>query len=112
MEGVIDVYEKHFTDSIESNIYYVKKNTHTCLICRHECEREGSYGKSDRETTEKNIIEYLEHLNVYGSSKKLAQIFIDSVRDSGILCKKVSGWWEFKEHHTYYVYIIEHSVEF
>ena len=55
MEGVLDVYEEHFTNLTEPNIHYIKKNTHSCLICRQEHQRDGSFGKSDRECTEKNV---------------------------------------------------------
>ena len=112
MEGVLDVYEEFFTKLVEPTIYYIKKSIHTCLICRQEHNTDGSYSKSDRFLTENIILEYLEHLQVYGYSKNLAKIFINSVRDSGILCRKVKGLWEFKEHPTEYIFIIEHSVEF
>ena len=42
----------------------------------------------------------------------LQKIFIKSVRDSGVLCKKVKGVWEFKEHETEPVFVFEHSVQF
>ena len=112
MEGILDVYEEHFTNLIEPNIHYVKKNRHTCLICRQEVNRNGSYGKSDRTCTEQIIIEYLDHLRIFGYSKNQAQVFINSVRDSGVLCKEVKGYWEFKEHKTDYVFIIEHCLDF
>ena len=72
----------------------------------------GSYGKSDRKTTEKNVIEYLEHLRIFAISNDFAKVFIKLVRDSGILCKKVKGCWEFKEHNTEFVFIIEHCLDF
>ena len=113
MEGVVDVYEEFFTKLVEPNVYYIKKNTHTCLICRQEHNRDGSYGKSDRACTENNIFQYLEqHLKIFGYSKNLAKIFIKSVRDSGILSRNVKGWWEFKEHNTEYIFVIEHCLEF
>ena len=112
MEGIVDVYEQYFINLVKPKIQFFKKNTHTCLICRLEENRGGSCGKSDRISTEKNIVEYLEHLKVFGSSNNLAKVFIKSVRDSGILCKKVKGYWEFKEHETDYVFIIEHCLEF
>ena len=112
MEGVVDVYEQYFINLVEPKIEYFKKNTHTCLICRLEPERNDSYGKSDRTDTEKIIVEYLEHLKVFAISNNLAKVFIKSVRDSGILCKKVKGYWEFKEHGKDYVFIIEHCLEF
>ena len=113
MEGIVDVYEEYFINLVEPKIDFVKKNRrHTCLVCRLEPNRNGSYGKSDRTSTEKNIIEYLEHLKVFGFSNDLALVFINSIKDSGILCEKVKGYWEFKEHETEYVFIIEHCLDF
>ena len=82
------------------------------MICRLEPDRDASYAKFDRTSTEKNIVEYLEHLKVFGFSNNLAQVFINSIRNSGILCGKVKGYWEFKEHETCYVFIIEHCLDF
>ena len=82
------------------------------MICTLEPGRKALYVKSDRTSTEKIIVEYLEHLKVFGFPNNLAQIFISSVKDSGILCKKVKGYWEFKEHETEYVFIIEHCLDF
>ena len=59
---------------------------------------------------EKILIEYLEHLKIFGYSNNLAQVLINSIRDSGLLCRNVKGWWELKEHNTAYVFIIEHSL--
>ena len=112
MEGIVDVYEQYFINLVEPKIEFFKKNSHTCLICRLESNRGGSYGKSDRTSTEKNIVEYLEHLKVFGFSNNLAKVFIKSIRDSGILCRKVKGYWEFKERETNYVFIIEHCLDF
>ena len=112
MEGLVDVYEEYFIRVIEPKVHYFKKNRHDCLICRKELIRDGSYGKFGRESTEKNILEYLEHLKVFGFSDKIAQVFINSIRDSGILCRKVKGYWEFKEHQTECVFIIEHCIDF
>ena len=53
----------------------------------------------------------MEHLKVFGFASNLANVFIDSVRDSGVLCNKVHGFWEFKEHEIQYVFIIEHSLD-
>lgn len=87
------------------------KKTHTCLICKLEPKRNGSYGKTNRPITQKIILDYLAHLKVCGISNKLVQIFIGSVRDSGILCKKVKGYWEFQEHESEFVFIIEHCLD-
>ena len=112
MEGIVDVYEEYFTNLVEPpKVPFSKKNGHTCLICRHEPNRNGSYGKSDRTATEKIIVEYLEHLKLFGFSDNLAKIFINSIRDSGILCRKVKGFWEFKEDEKVYVFIIEHCLD-
>ena len=112
MEGIVDVYEEYFINLVESKVDLLKKNSHTCLICRLEPNRDGSYGKSDRLSTEKIVVEYLEHLKVFGFTNNLARLFIKSVRDSGVLCRKVKGFWEFKEHETAYVFIIEHCLDF
>lgn len=111
MEGVLDVYEEFFKNLTEPSVYYIKKTTHTCLICRQEHEENGTFGKFDRSSTNKNILEYLEHIKIYAYSKNLANIFIKSVRDSGILCQSVKGQWEFKEHDTEYIFTIEHCLE-
>ena len=110
MEGLLDVYEEFFTKLTEPNIYYIKKSTHSCLICRQEHKEDGTFGKFDRHSTNKNILEYLEHLKIYGYSKNIAKNFIKSVRDSGILCRNVKGQWEFKEHDTEYIFIVEHCL--
>ena len=112
MEGIVDVYEQYFINLPKPKLQFFKKNRHTCLICRKEPTKAGSYGKFDRTSTEKIIIEYLEHLKVIGFSNNLAKVFINSIRDSGILCGKVKGYWEFKEHETDYVFIIEHCLDF
>ena len=112
MNGIVDVYEQYFTNIDESKFHYFKKNTHTCLICGKEPMKDGSYGRYNRQSIEKIIIEYLEHLKLFGFLSNLAKIFINSVRDSGILCKKVRGYWEFKEHEKDYVFIIEHCLDF
>ena len=112
MEGIVDVYEEYFLNLIKPKFHFLKKNRHTCLVCRQEPNKDGSYGKFYRTSTEKNIVEYLEHLKIFGFSNKLARVFINSIRDSGILCKKVQGYWEFKEDKTEYVFIIEHCLPF
>ena len=112
MEGIVDVYEEYFTGLTETKVDFSKKNRHTCLLCWLEDSRDGSYGKCDRDSTEKNIVEYLEHLKISGVSNTLARVFINSIRSSGILCKKVKGYWEFKENERGYGFIIEHCLDF
>ena len=68
MEGIVDLYEEYFTNLVESKVHFFKKNRHTCLICRLELNKDGSYGKFNRTFTEKIIVEYLEHLKVFGFS--------------------------------------------
>ena len=112
MEGIVDVYEEYFTNLVEPKVQFFKKyRKHTCLICKPEPLRD-AYGKFDRTSTEKIIIEYLEHLKVFAVSNDLALVFINSIKDSGILCEKVKGYWEFKEDETNYVFIIEHCLDF
>ena len=77
MEGIVDVYEDYFLnlgklskahfsgkneqtcsvcklEPIETpKVHFSKKDRHSCLICRAEDIRDGSYGKSDTESTEK-----------------------------------------------------------
>ena len=110
MEGILDVYEEYFANEDEVKIDLSKRRNHECIVCNNE-PKNGSYGKDDKCGTAKIIVGYLEHLKVFGFSSKLANLFIDSVRDSGVLCKKVEGFWEFKEHETAYVHIIEHSLD-
>ena len=112
MNGVLDVYEKYFENLKNPIVQHSKKNLHTCLICREDFVRDGSYGKIDKLRTEIVTLQYLEHLMIFGYGNHLTKIFIKSVRDSGVLCKKVKGVWEFKEHKTEPVFVFEHSVQF
>ena len=105
------MFTKNILQTWLNQIFTTSKKIHSCLICRQEHQKDGSFGKSDRECTKKNVLEYLEHLKIFGYSKNLAKIFIKSVRDAGVLCKKVKGFWEFKEHETEYVFIVEHCLE-
>ena len=110
MEGIVDVYEQYFANVNEVKPDFSKRRNHECLVCNEE-PKNGSYGKNDRCSTARIIVGYLEHLKVFGFSSKYANLFINSVRDSGILCNKVQGFWEFKKHETAYVFIVEHSVD-
>ena len=112
MNGVLDVYEKVFSSLNEPVVQHWKKNLHTCLICRQEYVLDNSYGKTDKLRTEIITLEYLKHLSVFGYGNHLTEIFIKSVRDSGVLCKKVNGYWEFKKHETEPVFVFEHCVQF
>ena len=112
MNGVLDVYEKYFLNLNEPVVQHLKKSLHTCLICRQEYVRDKSYGKTDKHRTEIITLEYLEHLSVFGYGNHLTKIFIESVRDSGILCKRVNGFWEFKEHESEPVFVFEHCIQF
>ena len=109
MEGIIDVYQEYFINLNTTKFHFLKRDTHTCLVCRKEPVR-GSYGKFNRQSIQNIIIEYLEHLKIFGFSNDDAQFFIFSIKDSGFLCKKVKGFWEFKEHSNRYVFIIEHCL--
>ena len=110
MEGIVDVYEQYFMNVDDLKIELLKRRNHTCIVCSDE-PINSSYGKNNKDSTKKIIIGYLEHLKVFGFSSNLAMLFINSVRDSGILCNRVQGFWEFKEHETQYVFIIEHSLD-
>ena len=51
---MVDVYEEYFINLVQPpELQFFKKNRHTCLICRMECYKDGSYGKADRTSTEK-----------------------------------------------------------
>lgn len=112
MNGVLDVYEKYFANLNEPVVQHFKKNLHTCLICDGDFVRDKSYGKFDKLRSEIITLRYLEHLKIFGYGNHLAEIFIKSVRDTGVICKKVKGLWEFKEHENEPVFVFEHSVQF
>ena len=83
MEGILDVYEHYFMNLENSKVEFFKRRTHKCIVCSEE-PKNSSCGKNDKYSTEKIIIEYLEHLKVFGFLSNLANLFIDSVRDSGV----------------------------
>ena len=63
-----------------------------------------------REKTEKFIVEYLEHLKIFGFSVKTADLFISSIRENGILSQNVKGFWKIKKDEKYELYVIEHLI--
>ena len=84
---------------------------HTCLICTSKIT-DDYYGIFCRKLTEKFVIEYLEHLKVFNYCVTLSNIFIQSVRENGILSSKVKGYWQIKKHTNYEVVIVEHTSKF
>ena len=50
----------------------------------------------------------MEHLKIFGYCIKLTEIFIQSIRENGILSSKVKGHWTIKKHIIHEVVIIEH----
>ena len=104
MNGIIDVYENHFNNLVSFQFDLQKRNRHDCLICSTDIT-EGIY---PRKFIEEFIINYLEHLKVFGYSIKLCKIFIKSVRENGILCLQVKGQWLIKKHDKHEVFVIEH----
>ena len=104
MNGIIDAYEKYFSNLVSFQFDLHKRKQHDCLICSTDIT-EGIYS---RKFTEEFIINYLEHLKVFGYCIKLTEIFIQSVRDNGILASKVKGHWLIRKHDTHEVFIIEH----
>ena len=111
MNGLIDVYEHYFNDLISFRFDLHKRKQHTCLVCTNNISDNGDYGVYSREATEKFIIHYLEHLKVFGYCIKLAEIFIRSVRDNGILSSNVKGYWRIKKHDVHEIVIIEHCTD-
>ena len=108
MNGIVDVYEKYFTDLTSFQFDLYKKKQHSCLVCSTDSTDDGSYGIYSRKSTEKFVINYLEHLKVFGYCCKLAEIFIESIRENGILSSSVKGHWRIKKHIIHQVIIIEH----
>ena len=104
MNGIVDLYEKYFSNLTSFQFDLHDRNQHSCLVCTTD------YGIYSREKIEKFIINYFEHLKVFNYSLTLVEIFIKSVRESGILCLKVKGYWRIKKHSIHEVSIIEHEL--
>ena len=93
------------------NLTYTKEND-SCLVCTSNLSDNATYGVYSWNLTEKFIINYFEHLKVFGYSIKLAEIFITSVRENGILSSNVKGHWKIKKHDNHEIIIIEHCADF
>ena len=107
MNGIVDVYEFYFSNLMTFSFDLIKRKQHNCAVCSDVVSdtRQQIYS---REKTEKFIVEYLEHLKIFGFSIKTADLFISSVRENGILSQNVKGLWRIKKHFKYELYIIEH----
>ena len=81
------------------------------MICTSKIT-DDSYGIFCRKLTVKFVIEYLEHLKVFNYCTVLSNIFIESVRENGILYSKVKGYWQIKKHSNHEIIIIEHVSNF
>ena len=110
MNGIVDVYEYYFNNLCTFHFDYNKRKHHNCLVCTNQLSEE-KYQICSREKTEDFIINYLEHLKVFGFSIKSADIFISSIRDNGILSSNVKGFWKIKKHDIHEIMVIEHSTE-
>ena len=108
MNGIVDVYEKYFTDLTSFQFDLHKRKQHSCLVCTTNITDSGSYGIYSRKSTEEFVINYLKHLKIFNYCIKLTEIFIQSVRENGILSSKVKGHWEIKKHITHEVIIINY----
>ena len=108
MNGIVDVYEKYFTDLTSFQFDLRKRKQHSCLVCTNDIT-DDNYGMFCRKSTEKFVVNYLEHLKVYNYCIILTNIFIESVRENGILSSKVKGYWRIKKHDNHEVVIIEHT---
>ena len=108
MNGIIDVYEHYVSNLVSFQFDLHKRKRHSCLVCTTNLS--DNHRLYSRKSTEKFIINYLEHLKVFGYSIKLAEIFIDSVRQNGILSLNVKGHWKIKKHNVHEIVIIEHCV--
>ena len=107
MNGIIDAYEFYFANLTTFHFDFNKRKQHNCAVCT-DIVSDNRYQIYSREKTEKFIINYLEHLKMFGFSLKSADIFISSVRENGILSMNVKGFWKIKKDQKYEVYVIEH----
>ena len=107
MNGIIDVYEHYFNNLISFQFDFNKRKQHSCLVCTNDFS-DGHCEICSREQTEKFIINYLEHLKIFGYSIKSVEIFIRSVRDNGILSSNVKGNWKIQKHTVHEIIVIEH----
>ena len=107
MNGIVDTYEFFFANLMTFHFDFNKRKQHSCAVCT-DIVSDTRYQIYSREKTEKFIINYLEHLKIFGFSAKTADIFISSIRENGILSANVKGFWKIKKDHKYEVYIIEH----
>ena len=110
MNGIVDTYEFYFSNLTSFHFNLSKRRQHNCLVCSGELSDE-LYQICSREKTEKFIVNYLEHLKIFGFAIKTAEIFISSIRENGILSTGVKGFWKLKKHHIHEVMIIEHIVK-
>ena len=107
MNGIVDVYEFYFANLMTFHFDFNKRKQHNCAVCM-DIISDTKYQIYSREKTEKFIIEYLEHLKIFGFSVKTADLFISSIRDNGILSQNVKGFWKIRKDHKYELYVIEH----
>ena len=69
MNGIVDAYEYYFSNITTFHFDFNKRKNHNCLVCTGQL-LDDTYQIFSREKTEKFIINYLEHLKVFGFSKK------------------------------------------
>ena len=110
MNGIVDVYEHYFNSLISFQFDFNKRKQHSCLACTKDFITEGHFEILSREKTEQFIINYLEHLKIFGYSVKSVEIFIQSIRNNGILSSKVKGDWKVKKHAMHDIIVIEHYI--
>ena len=109
MNGIIDVYEHYFNNLISFQFDFNKRKQHSCLACSNDFA-DGHFEILSREKTEKFIVNYLEHLKIFGYSIKSVEIFIQSIRSNGILSPKVKGDWKVKKDVLHEIIVIEHYI--
>ena len=109
MNGIVDVYEHYFNNLISFHFDFNKRRQHTCLACTNDFI-DGYYKILSREQTEKFILNYFEHLKVFGYSIKSVDVFIRSIHNNGILSPKVKGEWKLKKDSVHEICVIEHYI--